>query len=63
MSKAGYPCDNALTERYFNTLKTELIYQHHYQAEKELYAAIEGFAYVHYNHVRPHAYNKYKMPY
>ena len=63
MSKAGYPYDNALMERYFNTLKTDLIYQHHYRTEKELYADIEDFAYVHYNHVRPHAYNNYKTPY
>ena len=55
MSKAGYPYDNSPMERYFNTLKTDLIYQHHYRTEKELYAAIEEFAYVHYNHVRPHA--------
>ena len=55
--------DNSPMERYFNTLKTDLIYQHHYRTEKELYAAIEEFAYVHYNHVRPHAYNKYKTPY
>ena len=27
MSKAGYPYDNAPMERYFNTLKNELIYQ------------------------------------
>jgi orfB (fragment) len=60
MSKAGYPYDNAPMERYFNTLKNDLIYQHHYRIEKELYAAIEKFAYVHYNHVRPHTYNKYK---
>ena len=44
MSKAGYPYDNAPMERYFNTLKTDLIYQHHYRTEKELYAAIEDFA-------------------
>ena len=49
-------------ERYFNTLKTDLIYQHHYQAEKELYAAIEEFTHGHYKHVKPPAYNKYKMP-
>ena len=55
MSKAGYPYVNAPMERYFNTLKTDLIYQHHYRTEKELYAAIGEFAYVHYNHVRPHA--------
>ena len=44
-------------------LITDLIYQHRYHTEKELYAAIEEFAYVHYNYARPHAYNKYKTPY
>ena len=63
MSKAGYPYDNAPMERYFNTLKNDLIYQHYYHTEKELYTAIEEFAYVQYNHVRPHSYNNYKTPY
>ena len=63
MSKAGYPYDNAPMERYFNTLKNNLIYQHYYHTEDELYAAIEEFAYVQYNHVRPHSYNNYKTPY
>lgn len=63
MSKAGYPYDNAPMERCFNMLKTDIIYQHRYHTEREPYAAIEEFAYVYYNHVRPHAYNKYKMPY
>ena len=44
MSKAGYPYDNAPIKRYFNTLKTYLVYQHRYHTEKELYAAIEEFA-------------------
>ena len=63
MSKAGYPYDNAPMERYFNTLKNDLIYQHYYHSEEELYAAVEEFAYVHYNHVRPHSYNNYKTPF
>ena len=63
MSKAGYPYDNAPMERYFNTLKTELIYLHYYRTETELYTAVEEFSYVHYNHVRPHSYNNYKTPY
>ena len=63
MSKAGYPYDNAPMERYFNTLKNDLIYQHYYHTEEELYTAIEEFAYVQYNHVRPHSYNNYKTPY
>lgn len=44
-------------------LITDLIYQHRYHTEKELYAAIEEFAYVNYNHVRSHADSKYKTPY
>lgn len=63
MSKAGYPYDNAPMERYYNTLKSELIYQHHYHTEDELYSSVEEFAYVTYNHVRPHSYNGYKTPF
>jgi transposase InsO family protein len=63
MSKAGYPYDNAPMERYFNTLKNELINHHYYHSEEELYTSVEEFAYVHYNHVRPHSYDKYKTPF
>ena len=63
MSKAGYPYDNAPMERYFNTLKNDLINQHYYHTEEELYTAIEEFAYVQYNHLRPHSYNNYKTPF
>jgi transposase InsO family protein len=63
MSKVGYPYDNASMERYFNILKYDLIYQHYYRTEDELYTAIEEFACVHYNHVHPHSYNNYKTPY
>lgn len=63
MSKAGYPYDNAPMERYFNTLKNELIYEHSYKTDQDLYSAIDEFAYVTYNHVRPHSYDHYKTPY
>ena len=63
MSKAGHPYDNAPMERYFNTLKSELIYLHNYHTDEELSIAIEDFAYVQYNHVRPHSYNNYKTPF
>lgn len=59
MSKAGYPYDNAPMERYFNTLKSELIYLYEYDTEEALYQAVEEFAYVEYNHVRPHSFNGY----
>lgn len=63
MSKAGYPYDNAPMERYFNTLKNELICLYEYATEDALYQAVEEFAYVEYNHVRPHSYNGYLTPY
>lgn len=63
MSKAGYPYDNAPMERYFNTLKNECTNLYEFQTEKELYQAVEEFAYVSYNHVRPHSFNNYRTPY
>jgi len=63
MSKTGYPYDNASMERYFNTLKNELINLHNYHTEKDLYKAIEEFTYTQYNHVRPHSYNNYRTPF
>lgn len=63
MSKAGCPYDNAPMERYFNTLKNELTNHHYYHNDKELYTAISEFAYITYNHVRPHSYNGYKTPF
>ncbi len=62
MSKAGYPYDNAPMERYFNTLKNELIYLYEYDTEEALYQAVEEFAYVDYNYSRPHSYNGYLTP-
>lgn len=63
MSKAGYPYDNAPMERYFNTLKNECTNLYEFQTEEALYTAVEEFAYVSYNHVRPHSYNGYRTPY
>lgn len=62
MSKAGYPYDNAPMERYFNTLKNELIYLYEYDTEQALYQAVEEFAYGDYNYSRPHSYNGYLTP-
>ncbi len=62
MSKAGYPYDNAPMEGYFNTLKNDYINLHEYATERQLYAAVEYFAYTKYNKIRPHEYNKMKTP-
>ena len=63
MSKAGYPYDNAPMERYFNTLKNECTNLYEFTTEETLYQKVEEFAYVDYNHVRPHSYNGYRTPY
>ena len=63
MSKAGCPYDNAPMERYYNTLKNELINLHNYRTEEVLNQAVEEFAYTIYNHVRPHSYNEYSTPF
>ena len=63
MSKAGYPYDNAPMERYFNTLKNECTNLYGFRTEEDLYRTVEEFAYVTYNHVRPHTYNGYRTPY
>ena len=63
MSKAGYPYDNAPMERYFNTLKNECTNLYEFATEEALYQTVEEFAYVVYNHVRPHSFNGYRTPF
>ena len=63
MSKAGYPYDNAPMERYFNTLKNECTNLYDFETEEALYQKVEEFAYVDYNHLRPHTFNGYRTPY
>lgn len=63
MSKAGYPYDNAPMERYFNTLKNECTNLYTFKTEEMLYQTVEEFAYVTYNHLRPHSFNGYLTPY
>lgn len=63
MSRAGSPYDNAPMERYYNTLKNDCINLHYYHTDNQLNMAIEEFAYVWYNHVRPHTDNDYQTPF
>ena len=63
MSHAGCPYDNAPMDRYYNTLKAELIYQYRFDTVEELDFAVSEFAYNWYNQVRPHAYNGYLTPF
>ncbi|WP_067322983.1 IS3 family transposase, partial [Streptobacillus felis] len=62
MSKVGCPYDNAVMERYYNTLKEEYLNNYIFEKEEDLYKGIEEFSYVYYNYVRPHSYNGYLTP-
>lgn len=45
MSRPGCPYDNAPMERYFNTLKAELINLHKYSDEASLFHEVNCYAY------------------
>jgi len=62
MSRAGCPYDNAPMERYFNTLKSELVYQHSYTSDNKLFSDIEDYVLLWYNSVRPHSFNNGLTP-
>lgn len=62
MSRAGCPYDNAVMERYFNTLKNELINQYYFKDENILSQMINDFAFRWYNKERPHSYNGGEPP-
>lgn len=57
MSRSGCPYDNAPIERYFNTLKAELINLKSFENETKLYEEVIAFAFGWYNNQRPHSYN------
>lgn len=62
MSKAGCPYDNAVMERFFRTMKFELISRFQFNSDKQLETAISEYVFGWYNQVRPHAANGYKTP-
>ena len=63
MSHAGCPYDNAPMERYYNTLKQELINQYYFHTDQELDHAVQEFAYLWYNQILPHSYHDYMTPF
>jgi putative transposase len=62
MSRAGCPYDNAPMERYFNTLKNEMIYHYCYHTEAQLYRVGVKISdsMIRYNH-RKGAYQKCRI--
>ncbi len=62
MSSVGYPYDNTTIERYFNTLKSKLIYQHSYALVNKLFSDTDDYVLLWYNSVRPHSFNNGLTP-
>ncbi len=62
MSKAGCPYDNAVMERYFNTLKHECLNLYKFNELQAIESTINEFVYGWYNTQRPHTYNNGKPP-
>ena len=62
MSRKGNCWDNAPSESFFHTLKTELIYHEDFETREEAKQAIFEYIEVFYNRVRLHSSNDYMSP-
>ena len=62
MSSTGNCYDNAITESFFHTLKTELIYWNHYQTREEAKRSIFEYIEMFYNRQRLHSAIGYLSP-
>jgi len=62
MSRKGNCWDNAPSESFFKTLKTELVYNETFQTKKEAESAIFDFIEIWYNRKRRHSFLNYQTP-
>ena len=62
MSRKGNCWDNAVSESFFHTLKTELVHHRHYQTRAEAKQEIFEYIEVFYNRERLHSANNYWSP-
>ncbi len=62
MSRKGNCWDNAVSESFFHTLKTELVHHQHYQTRAEAKQDIFEYIEVFYNRERIHSANNYLSP-
>ncbi len=62
MSRQGNCWDNAVSESFFHTLKTELIHQQQFKTRSEAKQAIFEYIEVFYNRERIHSANGYLSP-
>ena len=59
MSRKGNCWDNAVSESFFHTLKTELVHQYQFKTRSEAKHAIFEYIEVFYNRERIHSANDY----
>lgn len=62
MSRKGNCWDNAPSENFFHTLKTELVFHEDFKTREQAQRAIFEFIEVFYNQVRLHSSNDYMSP-
>ncbi len=62
MSRKGNCWDNAVSESFFHTLKTELVHQYQFETRNEAKQAIFEYIEVFYNRERIHSANGYLSP-
>ena len=62
MSAKGNCYDNAVSESFFHTLKTELTHHIVFETRTQAREAIFGFIEIWYNRKRLHSYNDYMSP-
>lgn len=60
-SNSGRPCDNAVAETFFATLKKEEAYRRDYTSEQDFRKSVEQYIRF-YNETRPHLTLAYKTP-
>ncbi len=62
MSRKGNCWDNAVSESFFHTLKTELIHHMRFKTREEAKTAIFEYIEIFYNRIRMHSSNDYLSP-
>lgn len=62
MSRKGNCWDNAVSESFFHTLKTESTHHHNFQNQQEAKNVIFEYIEVFYNRIRTHSANNYLAP-
>jgi len=62
MSRKANPYDNAVSESFFHTFKTEEVYQTTYYSKQQAISSIFEYIEMYYNHVRLHSSLDYQTP-